>query len=141
MAICNLSRRITSACMAVAVFALVLGLTQRFAFAEARQQKGVPVTAEVTIGYLTRAYPEPLPLSLLEPVITDKGVKGAEVGLMDNQTTGRLLGHDYTLVNKSIDIDGDVAAAARELLGSGVKFIVADLEADDLLAVSRLPEA
>lgn len=104
------------------------------------RKPGPAVTTTAAIAYLTRAYPEPLPLSLVEPIIADKGIKGAEVGLSDSQTTGRLLGHAYTLTTTTVPLDGDMAAATRELVASGAIFIVADLEAPDLLAIADLPE-
>lgn len=104
------------------------------------QMKSVPVTATANMAYLTRSYTEPLPLSLLEPIITDKGVRGAEVGLADNETTGRILGHHYTLTFETVPADGDIAAAALKLVASGTFLIVADLEAKDLLRVADIPE-
>lgn len=97
---------------------------------------------EVSIAYLSRAYPEPLPLSLVEPVLTDKGIAGARVGHGDNVATGRLLGHSYTLVERvAANSPEAVVKAARELLSAGHRLIVADLEQGDLVAIADLPEA
>jgi ABC transporter substrate binding protein (PQQ-dependent alcohol dehydrogenase system) len=93
------------------------------------------------IVYLSRAYAEPLPLSLVEPIITDKGLQGARLGLSDNVATGRILKHDYTLVERVSSDKAGVVAAARDLLGNGHRLIVADLEPDELLAVADLAEA
>lgn len=97
---------------------------------------------DVSIVYLTRAYPEPLPLSLVEPEITDKGIQGARLGLSDNAATGRILNHHYTLVERKTDDKPEaVLAAVRELLAAGQRYFVADLEAADLVAIADLPEA
>lgn len=97
---------------------------------------------EVSIAYLSRAYPEPLPLSLVEPVLTDKGIAGARVGHADNVATGRLLGHSYALVERvAANSPEAVVKAARELLSAGHRLIVADLEQSDLVAIADLPEA
>lgn len=126
--------------IAATVVLCLAAVLPTLAMAQVRKP-GPPVTATAAMTYLTRAYPEPLPLSLVEPVITDKGIKGAEVALSDNQTTGRLLGHAYTLSTRIVAADADIAAAMRDVLASGSSLIVADLEAADLLAVADIPEA
>ena len=95
----------------------------------------------VKITYLTKDYPEPLPLSLVEPVITEKGVLGARLALKENLTTGKILGNGYVLEEVVAPRDGKIADVAKPLLAAGARYIVADLEADDLLAVADLPEA
>ncbi len=96
--------------------------------------------SQVEIGYLGRDYPEPLPVSLLEPVITDRGVQGARLGVSDNLATGRFLGQSYHLDEKITPKDGDVVADAKALLQS-THLVVADLEPEDLLRIADLPEA
>ena len=114
----------------------LLALSAWTALAQAAPEKRL-----IEIAYLTRAYPEPLPLSLVEPVVTDDGLQGARLGIADNLTTGRFLGQDYKLIEtKAADREG-VLDAARKLVVEGHKLIVADLEPDDLLAVADLPEA
>jgi len=98
-------------------------------------------TLKIRIAYLGKAYAEPEPLSLVDKVVTDKGIQGAKVGLSEDNMTGGLIGHDYTLVEAVIPEDGDISATAREVLASGISLIVADLEPRDLLAVADLPEA
>ena len=61
--------------------------------------------------------------------------------LADNQTTGGFLGHDYTLTELIVPADGDLVAAFKEALAAGERLFVADLLADDLLAIADLPEA
>jgi ABC transporter substrate binding protein (PQQ-dependent alcohol dehydrogenase system) len=95
----------------------------------------------VVIGYLTEAIPEPEPLSLVEVVATDKGLAGAQLAIVDNQTTGRFLNQTYDLKQKSVAAGGDLKAGLDELIGQGAKLIVADLTADRLLQLADLPEA
>src|SRR3712207_6995141 len=52
--------------------------------------------------------PPAIPLSLVEPVLEDEGVKGAEQAIRDNQTTGRFLGHEYRLGERIVPTDGDL---------------------------------
>lgn len=105
-----------------------------------RRENAAPVKLSVRIGYLTREYDEPPPLSLIDKVLADNGVQGARVGVKYNATTGRLLGHAYELVEEKVSPEGDLIAAARNLLSNGISFIVADLESTDLLAVADMPE-
>lgn len=110
------------------------------------QAKTPPKTASkpklsIKIGYLTRQYEEPPPLSLVDKILTDNGIQGARMGIKYNATTGRLLGHDYELVEKSVALEGDIRDTANSMFADGVSFIVADLEPADLLTVSDLAEA
>jgi len=104
-----------------------------------------PATAadklSVEIAYVTRAEKPVIPLTLLEPVVEDMGVQGARLGLADNATTGSFLGHDYSLLKVVVPEDGSVEAALAPMLDEGVKLIVADLPAPDLLALADLPAA
>lgn len=99
-----------------------------------------PSASHVEIGYLGRDYPEPIPISLVEPVVTDQGIQGARLGIKDNLATGRFLNQTYHLEERITPRNGDVAADARKLLAS-TQLIVADLESEDLLRISDLPEA
>ncbi|MGO4725646.1 MULTISPECIES: ABC transporter substrate-binding protein [unclassified Inquilinus] len=105
----------------------------------AAQQQAAPKLS-VTIGYLGEAIPEPEPLSLVEPVAKDKGVAGARLAIVDDQTTGRFLGHDYALDETIIPAGGDLAGAASAMAGKGVRLVIADLPADRLLQLADQPE-
>ncbi len=96
---------------------------------------------KVRIGYISRPYEEPPPLSLIDKILTDNGVQGARIGIKYNATTGRLLGHAYELVEKQVPLKGNLAEVARGLFNDGIAFLVADLEAGDLLVIADLPEA
>jgi ABC transporter substrate binding protein (PQQ-dependent alcohol dehydrogenase system) len=97
--------------------------------------------APVPIVYLGKQYEEPLPLSYAEDVITDKGIQGARVSIKEANQAGAFVGHAFELVEAIVPADGDVVAKAKEILKKGDAFIIADLEAPDLLAVADLPEA
>ena len=95
----------------------------------------------VDITYITKQYPEPPPLSLLDKVLTDEGVQGARVALKENNMTGRMLNHSYALKEMIIAGKDDVVAPFKELLAAGQRLFVANLEQADLLAIADLPEA
>jgi ABC transporter substrate binding protein (PQQ-dependent alcohol dehydrogenase system) len=91
---------------------------------------------DVTITYLTRAEPPLAPLSLAEPILEDEGIMGARQAILENQTTGRFLEHNYELAERIVPEDGDLAAAFDEALAAGERLFVADLRKDDLLALA-----
>lgn len=99
-----------------------------------------PSTLNVEIGYLGYEYPEPLPISLVEPLVSDQGIQGARLGISDNGATGKFLGQSYRLTEKITPRNGDVVADAKTLLQT-THLIVADLEPEALLRITDLPEA
>ena len=119
----------------------LLLLATGFMLCMAPVAKATDIKATLKLAYLTRAYEEPLPLSLVEPEITNNGLEGARVGLGDNRATGNLLGHAYEMEeHRAPDLEA-LLATARTLLTTGTRVLVADLEPSDLLAVADLPEA
>ena len=75
------------------------------------------------------------------PCSPTTALQGARLAIQDNNKSGQFLGQEYDLVEDIVPADGDVAAKAKEILQDGPAIIVADLEAQDLLAVADLPEA
>lgn len=86
-------------------------------------------THEVRIGYLSRPKPSPPGLSVLEPPPEDAGLQGARLAIADNNTTGRFTGHNFTLVERELPEEGDVAAA---FAGLDVRFVVSTLDGEGL---------
>ena len=95
----------------------------------------------VVIGYLTQEQEPPIPLSFLDPILTDEGVQGARLALADNNSTGRFLGQLFELREFVVPRDGDVAAAVDEIAADGVRLLLVDLPADGLLTVADHPRA
>jgi ABC transporter substrate binding protein (PQQ-dependent alcohol dehydrogenase system) len=93
------------------------------------------------VYYLGKEYNEPLPLSYAEEIVTDKGIQGARLMLKEANQAGNFIGYEFKLEEGIVPKDGDVVAKAKEALAAGHRFILADLEPDDLLAVADLPEA
>src|SRR5215469_16406037 len=95
----------------------------------------------VHIGWLSQTVKRTLPLTYLDQPPEDEGIQGARLGIADNDTTGRFTGQSFELVERVVPEDGDVAAAFRDLTGRGIRLVVTDLAASDLLALANLPEA
>jgi hypothetical protein len=104
-------------------------------------EAGEAAKKNLRIVYLGKEYPEPLPLSYAEKPITDKGIQGARLMLKEANQAGNLVGHSFELIEAIVPEDGDVVAKAKEVLAAGERFIIADLEPADLVAVADLPDA
>lgn len=102
---------------------------------------GAAQTKNMRVVYLGKEYPEPLPLSYAEKPITDKGIQGARLMLKEANQAGNFVGHSFELIEAIVPEDGDVVAKAKEVLAAGERFIIADLDPADLLAVADLPDA
>ncbi len=121
------------------LFTLILVLLASFAGAGAEEPKASPVTPpavtppavtppvaagpsapppgeapaiKIPIVYLGKAYDEPIPLSLVDKVLTDKGIEGARLAIRDNNKTGLFLGQEFDLVEAIVAAKGDVVAKA-----------------------------
>ena len=95
----------------------------------------------VQIGWLSRTVHRSLPLSYLDQPPQDEGLQGARLGIADNQTTGRFSGQSFTLAESIVPEDGDLAAGLRDLAAKGVRLVVTDLPAPELLSAAGMPEA
>ena len=95
----------------------------------------------VQIGWLSQAAKRTLPLSYLDQPPRDDGIQGAQLGVADNNTTGRFTGQSFALIEAIVPENGDVAAGFRELTAKGIRLVVTDLGASQLLSVAGLPEA
>jgi ABC transporter substrate binding protein (PQQ-dependent alcohol dehydrogenase system) len=94
----------------------------------------------VQIGWLSQAVKRTLPLSYLDQPPQDEGIQGARLGIADNDTTGHFTGQSFTLTETIVPEDGDVAAGLRELSAKGIRLVVTDLPASELLSVAGMPE-
>jgi ABC transporter substrate binding protein (PQQ-dependent alcohol dehydrogenase system) len=95
----------------------------------------------VQIGWLSRAVNRSLPLSYLDQPPPDEGVQGARLGIADNNTTGRFTGQSFELAEAVVPEDGNIAGGFRELAAKGIRLVVTDLAASELLTVAGLPAA
>ena len=102
----------------------------------------MPAAAEainITIHYIERQVARPPTLSNLKAPPDDNGLQGAQLGLRDNQTTGRFLKHNYVLRNIIIPPGADFKAeVVKALQADPAKFIVANMPAADLLTLADL---
>ena len=95
----------------------------------------------VQIGWLSQAIKRALPLFYLDQPPQDEGIQGARLGIADDDATGHFTGQSFALVERILPENGDVAAGFRELATKGIRLVVADLAAPELLSVAGMPEA
>lgn len=100
----------------------------------------IAANIEVPVVYLEQQIERPPTLSNLDPVPENLGLAGAELGLSDNATTGRFLGHNYALSTRVVAPGGNFLAQAREALAE-TGLLVVNAPAEQLLALADLPEA
>lgn len=87
---------------------------------------------EIKIGYLYQPLSR-IKISLIDIPAANDGLAGAQLGMDDNNTTGRFLNQHYTLIAKEVGESDDPVAAMNALADQGVSFIIASLDADPLL--------
>ncbi|MGH6823604.1 MAG: ABC transporter substrate-binding protein, partial [Methylocella sp.] len=75
-------------------------------------------------------------LSILDIPAADDGLAGATLAAEDNNTTGGFLGQSFTIEDVFLRPGDDPAAALNGLIAHGVSFVLADLPAAALLALS-----
>lgn len=93
--------------------------------------------AEVTarIGLILVDEPRPIPISRLEIPAENDALAGAEVGVADNATTGRFLGHTYELVPLRAAPE-EALATLKAARAEGIALFVVAASADRLLALA-----
>ena len=79
---------------------------------------------EIAIGYLAYQPPARPLLSNVIPEPTDAGLRGAELALEDNNSTGRFLKQQYSLVSNEADNLEQLLAAAQAQHDTGVRLFV-----------------
>ncbi|UTW04677.1 ABC transporter substrate-binding protein [Amphritea atlantica] len=95
-------------------------------------------TLDIKIGFIAY-HPHQAPvLSNLIPEPDDRGFKGAELGLKDNNTTGRFLKQHYTLVSELADSPEQVSTIVKGWLKQGITLLVTDLPSAQLQQISAL---
>ena len=72
-----------------------------------------PPAFKIVSHYLGKQYEEPIPLSLVDPILTDNGLQGARLGIQDNNKSGQFLGQEYDLIKEIVPADGALPPRPR----------------------------
>ncbi|MFD1342095.1 ABC transporter substrate-binding protein [Litorisediminicola beolgyonensis] len=89
----------------------------------------------VEIGYLRQEVARPPTLTERDIPPADLGLKGAELGISENATTGMFLGQSYSLSTTVVPEGGDVAEALASAV-AGSDLILLDAPAETLIAAA-----
>ncbi|MBF8645737.1 MULTISPECIES: ABC transporter substrate-binding protein [Pseudomonas] len=106
----------------------------------AQAQGGEPL--QVRIGYLGyRPDPGPL-LSNIIPEPTDAGLQGAELAIVDSNSSGRFLKQEFHLANATVESPEALLQAAKAQHDQGLRLFVVNAPAASLRALSAaLPDS
>lgn len=91
----------------------------------------------IKMAYLTEKSYAPPALSNLDPVLTDEGIQGAQLGVKDNNTTGQFTGQSYHLKHVEIALGDDANKAFEQLLNEGYQFIITAVRQPTLIQLSK----
>jgi ABC transporter substrate binding protein (PQQ-dependent alcohol dehydrogenase system) len=106
------------------------------AFADMQAIAPAPVAPQqIRIAYIAHRRAAP-PIYDYEDEPADLGIAGATIAMKDNATTGRLTNQDFQLEPTILNKGQSAVDAAKALVAKGTGLIVADLPADELLAVA-----
>ena len=97
-----------------------------------------PLQAEsldVRIGYVQWVPDRGPVLSNIIPEPADSGLRGAELAIQDNSTTGRFLGQNFKLSSKVSDSHDDALAAFGSMHSDGTRLFVVNAPAATLQAI------
>ena len=91
---------------------------------------------KVVIGYVRVPLPARTPISLIERPAENNGLAGAQLAIEDNNTTGQFTKQEYELRDAAVSDPQQASDALGKFAAEGIRFVVADLPADMLLAVA-----
>ncbi len=95
--------------------------------------------ATVHIAFLGRQPEDIRPAAAnLEPLYPDIGLRGAELGIEDNDTTGRFTGQAFKLLGGILERAQDPKRAFYFLLKEGYHHIIVNLPARDIVALADM---
>lgn len=100
----------------------------------------VPTSAaalDVTIGYIHWVPDQGPVLSNVTPDPEDAGLRGAELGIADNNATGKFLKQNYALESVMASGEDDALAALDTMLESGIDLFVTRVPAATLQAMAK----
>lgn len=115
----------------------LLGLLLLFLVAVFPPQGRAALAKEVIIHYVERQVKRPPPLSNFDPPPEDEGLRGAELAIVDNSTTGKFLGFTYQLKPTVVAPDENFGQRVKDLFETEKPtLIVVNAPAQDVLTLA-----
>ncbi|MEH6354954.1 MAG: ABC transporter substrate-binding protein [Marinobacter sp.] len=98
-------------------------------------------TVDVKVGYVHWVPDQGPVLSNVLPEPEDAGLRGAELAMADNSTTGKFMGHRYELASHVADSEQAAILAFENLQQEGVQLFVINAPASTLAAIMNKANA
>ena len=91
---------------------------------------------QIPIAIIKAERDRPLPISRLNTVPADAGVRGAELAVKDNNTTGRFTKQSFSLRRYDLLKAGDPVALIEQIANDGMGLVLVDASAERLLSLA-----
>ena len=118
--------------------------------ARRRSRRGLALAVTMALAPAEFAHADPLALkvgviraehsretiSILDIPAPDDFLAGAKMAMADNNTTGKFLDQSFSVEDVKLHGGDDAVAAAKGLIDAGVRYLIVDLPADDLLKIA-----
>ncbi|MFI3186621.1 MAG: ABC transporter substrate-binding protein [Methylococcaceae bacterium] len=95
----------------------------------------------INIAYLAQEQKIPPVLSNLDAFIKDQGVPGAELAIIDNNTTGQFTKQQFVLKKFIVPLDGNVIDTFNKAIAGQYAFVLVNLPAELINKIADLPAA
>jgi ABC transporter substrate binding protein (PQQ-dependent alcohol dehydrogenase system) len=89
----------------------------------------------IGVGYLRWTERRPT-ISLLDKPAADDGLAGARLAISDNNTTGRFINQQFTLIDTPLRSNDDPADAIQKMAAQGIALALTDVPAQQLLTMA-----
>lgn len=93
---------------------------------------------QLRIAYLTQQQTPPVALSNLDIFIPNKGEPGAELAIIDNNTTGQFTGQNFVLDSFTVPLQDNINQFFSAKIAKQYAFVILNLPADKINAVADL---
>ncbi len=102
----------------------------------APQAQATSDIALIQIAIVKEAQKRSLPISRLHVLPQDAGIRGAELAIGDNNTTGRFTNQQFSLTRYDIAASAEAPALIEKIASGGIGFVLVDARTETLLALS-----
>ncbi|MCK4840407.1 MAG: ABC transporter substrate-binding protein [Methylococcales bacterium] len=92
----------------------------------------------IKIAYITQEKKIPAALSNLDAFVQQKGLIGAEIAIVDNNTTGQFTQQSYELKKIIVPVSADVVEIFKQQVGEDISLIVSNLPRTQLMSLVNL---
>lgn len=99
-------------------------------------QPDAGAAVQIPIAFIKAEHDRPLPISRLNIVPPDAGLRGAELAVNDNNTTGRFTKQSFSLKRYDLPKSGDAATLIAQIANDGIGLVLVDAAAPTLLALA-----